>query len=361
MKILIIRLSAIGDVIHTLPALFLIKNQIPQAHITWIVQQKAASLLQNQPFIDNVHVIPDNFLAPQNLLSTWKLIKKLRKQKWDAIIDFQGIHKATILLFFLKGKKYGFSASHARAGMTSWFTNHHTNPSYKNIIQKNLALASEVVFDKTKALSCPTINILRQSFFLQYQDQNKDLVDLFCKKNHLTKIIALCPNTTWPSKHWPTERWAALAQKLVEKLTPEYSIVLVGINFGAAAQKLSKTLNHLDINIVHIPAWNLITTAYFFTKVNIVIAPDTGLLHLADYLGIPAIGIFGPTNKKRHGPFLTDESVTNTFQIECTHIYKKNHGKNQKTVDGDNCMYKLSSEQVLNTILGITNKRAQKR
>lgn len=356
MKILIIRLSAIGDVIHTLPALFLIKKQIPHAHVTWVVQQKAASLIQDQPFIDQVHVIPDKFLALQHLPTTWRLIKKLREHTWDAIIDFQGIHKATALLFFLRGKKYGFSATHARASMTSWFTHHHIEPEYTNIIQKNLALASEVILDQTKITACPAISTLQQSLFLHYPDKSKIAVDLFCSQHHLKKIIALCPNTTWPSKHWPPERWANLAQKLTQTLSPEYSIVLVGTAFGPAAKQLATSLDTMNVQLPFVPAWDLITTAYFFSKASMVIAPDTGLLHLADYLGIPAVGIFGPTSKKLHGPFLTNLSVTHTIQVECSHTYKKNHGKNQKTVDADNCMYKLSSEQVFNAILGMTKK-----
>ena len=111
MKILILRVSAIGDVIHTLPAIFLIKQVYPHAKISWVVQKKASALLINQPFLENVWILPDNFLYPKKWMSVIKLIKKVKQTKWDAILDFQGIVKTSILLAFLKSPSWLFAIS----------------------------------------------------------------------------------------------------------------------------------------------------------------------------------------------------------------------------------------------------------
>jgi len=91
MNILIIRVSAIGDVVHTLPSILLLKRIIPHAKIHWLVQKKAASLIKDQPYIDHVWQLPDKFFAPRNVISTVKTVQKLKLIRWDAIIDFQGL------------------------------------------------------------------------------------------------------------------------------------------------------------------------------------------------------------------------------------------------------------------------------
>ena len=108
MKILILRVSAIGDVVHTLPAIFLIKKTCPQAKISWVVQKKAAALLIGQPFLEKVWILPNKFLSYKNWGTTFKTIQQIRKNSWDAILDFQGIIKTSVLASFCKGTKYGF-------------------------------------------------------------------------------------------------------------------------------------------------------------------------------------------------------------------------------------------------------------
>src|SRR5271155_5630826 len=97
MNILIVRVSAIGDVIHTIPAILLLKQLNPAAKISWVVQEKAASLLVNQSLIEQLFILPDNFLWPSHLGKTKKIIEQLRQTRFDAIIDFQGLEKTSLL------------------------------------------------------------------------------------------------------------------------------------------------------------------------------------------------------------------------------------------------------------------------
>jgi heptosyltransferase-1 len=178
MKILVLRVSSIGDVIHTLPAIFLIKKLYPKAKISWVVQKKAADLLINQEFLENVWVLPNKFLEPQNWICTIKQLSKLRKTKWDAIIDFQGIVKTSILAYFLFGTKYGFDKNNSRVGFTSFFTKKHTKPIYTNIIQKNLSLASDVLMNVSpnNFKMFPSLNSISDSFRLKIPKQNIKLL-----------------------------------------------------------------------------------------------------------------------------------------------------------------------------------------
>ncbi len=342
MNILIIRVSSIGDVIHTLPAIFLLKACVPQARITWIVQEKAASLIVNQPFLDRVVVIPNRFFMPGAFAKTAGLVNELRATRWDAIIDFQGLIKTSLLLFSLRGKKYGFDWKNARESVSSLLTHQHTAPVYKNIIQKNLALVSDVIYDLVGPTSCPTIDTLQKSFYIQTPTDKKNVVDSWLQKNSLTNVIALCPNTTWESKRWPSEHWNELAKKLANTM-PERQLVLMGKDFGADAKAVAEYAAQHRLPVHILPSWDLATTTYFLQKVSLLIAPDTSFLHLADFLGVPAIGLFGPTSKLRHGPFLFTPNIARAIQVPCPHVYQKSHGT-------ENCMQQLSAADLAQAI-----------
>jgi lipopolysaccharide heptosyltransferase I len=346
MNILIIRVSAIGDVIHTLPALFLLRHCLPEARIEWVVQKKAVSLLVGQPFIDHLWVLPDHFFTPCNLPITIDTIHALRQTTWDAIIDFQGLLKTSLLLAPLHGTKYGFDRNHTRESLSSWFTHHHTTPEYNNIIQKNLALAADVVYDKNGWRTIlPSVQTLQKQFFLYFSPTVHNTVDAWMEQHRIERFIALCPNTTWPSKHWPTERWLELVDYLATtEATAQTPIVIVGSTFGKAAADLADRATQTNRPIIELPAWDLLTVAYTLTKAAVVIAPDTGLLHLADYLAIPAIGLFGPTNKDRHGPFLQPINRVLTLEADCPHRQQKHHG----TTD---CMANLAADTVGKQVL----------
>ncbi|MFC1894970.1 glycosyltransferase family 9 protein, partial [Candidatus Dependentiae bacterium] len=329
MKILILRVSSIGDVIHTLPAIFFIKKQYPKAQISWLAQKKVADLLINQPFLKNVYVLSNKFLSPKNWNHTLKVIKTIKKTQWDAILDFQGILKTSIFLAFLKGKKYGFDSQNARLGLTSLFTNHNTKPIYKNIIQKNLALVSSMLLDihKKHNLSCPTIQKIIPEFELTINSKNKTIIHQWIKKNNIEKFIIIAPNTTWPSKHWPEKHWELLFKLLLKekKIIKNFSIILIGENFDKQAKNLALKIKSKNLNIKICPPWDLVKISYFIKKSELLIAPDTGLLHIADFLYKKTIGIFGPTNAKVHGPFFKKENINNAIQIKCPHFYQKTH------------------------------------
>jgi heptosyltransferase I len=359
MNILILRVSSIGDIVHTLPSIFLIKATCPDAKISWLVQKKAACLIENQPFLENVWTLPDKFLQPKNWSKTIKVIKAIKKQKWDAIIDFQGIPKTSILSLFLKGTKYGFDFKNSRLWITAFLTNRHTQPIYTNIIQKNLALTSSVLQDgKIKNNdTCPTVPNLQKIFSLHFSQDSKNLVDNWITENKIKNFILLVPNTTWESKHWPQQNWEKLIELLQKDhiFSKNYSTVLIGKDFGNQAQKISNFIKTKNLPVQLAPAWDLITTTYLISKSSLLIAPDTGLLHVADFLGKRTIGLFGPTCAKKHGPFLTIENINNAIQVDCPHKYQKKHSflkqNNQKASTQYNCMYKLTPESLFIKIL----------
>jgi heptosyltransferase-1 len=355
MKVLILKVSAIGDVIHSLPVVFYLKKCCPSVQISWVVQEKAAALLLDQPFLDNVFVLPDKFLKIKNWGKTFKVLKELRKTEWDAILDLQGIHKTTVLLSFLKGKKYGFCRKLARSRFSTRFTDKHVCTEFKNIIQKNLAVASQVGQDLFKTAQCPTVQELRKEFSLSFTERRQQSVNNWLNINKVDKFILLCPNTTWATKHWPEELWVEFVAKFSEQDTG-YKILLVGKDFGTAAQEIAKTCTTQKLPIFLTPAWDLNTTAYLISKSGLLIAPDTGLLHLADFLNVATIGIFGPTSKDLQGPFLKNENMRNAIQVYNFQDSIESNGSNfQKATTSKSSMYKLQPDMLLKKVLQILN------
>lgn len=338
MNILIIRVSAIGDVIHTLPSLFYLKQILPHAKISWIVQKKASQLLIDQPLLKNVYVLPNNFLAPKHLKQTLQTIAHLRKTKWDAIIDFQGLEKTSFLYMFLSGKKFGFAKNHARSKLTAWFTHHQTIPEYTNIIQKNLSLTSTVISHLLpQNNSCPTLNEINKKSSLHISQQDKEMVNRWLNENNLKNFVLFSPNTTWSSKHWPLSHWKELLS------TIKHPTVLLGKTFGGQAKELESYIIMEKLSVHIAPNFNLLQVAHLITCSKVLIAPDTGILHLGDFLGAQTIGFFGPTFAKRHGPFLYKKNIHHAIQIDCPHQYQKSHY-------GKSCMAKLTPEQLCQSI-----------
>ncbi|KKQ11716.1 MAG: Lipopolysaccharide heptosyltransferase I [candidate division TM6 bacterium GW2011_GWF2_36_6] len=408
MNILILKVSAIGDVIHTLPAVFYLKKCYPNAKISWVVQKKAADLLKNQPFLNEVFVLPDKFLHPKNWLASLKIIKELRKTEWDAILDFQGIDKTSFIIAFLKGKKFGFSPRLARSKFSTWFTQVHVDVEFKNVIQKNLALASYAAQELGKtenlcAKQCPTIPELKKAFNFRFGKAEIQAVDQWLTENRITdKFILLCPNTTWETKHWPNELWLEFIEMMFtnpwipaqasHKATPgrlvvheglwrtglnqvpavaeamtdkqdDKKLLLVGQPFGKAADKIAQLCQEKNLPILIVPAWNLNATAYLISKTDLLIAPDTGLLHLADFLDITTIGIFDPTSKKLQGPFLKDINIENAIQtgnISQTGFQANNNTNKsnfQKSTPYQTNMCKLQPSMLFDKVLHILKNK----
>lgn len=314
--------------------------------MSWIVQEKAAPLLAHQPFIDKLFILPNNFLLPKQWGQMFKQIKRLRQINWDVIIDFQGLWKTSLLHIWLHGKKFGFDKNNSRAKTSSWCTAHHTSPIYTNIVQKNLALASDVVSHVANQILCPAIHDLQKEFVFFVPYEQKQKVENWLEQKAIRSVIILAPNTTWESKHWPLGHWKQLLEVLHAHHVPS---VLLGEHFGTMGKALTEYVREKKLNVHIAPKWDLSHAAYLIMQSRLLVAPDTGLLHLADFLGTKTIGIFGPTLAQKHGPFFVNKSIEAAIQIPCPHIYQKSHSNTD-------CMKQLTPQQLMQTISRFLDK-----
>ncbi|MCK4649157.1 glycosyltransferase family 9 protein, partial [bacterium] len=201
-RILIVKLSSIGDVVHALPALSALRKKFPESYIAWVVKKQIADLITNHPYLDEVIIYE----------GLRKTAKKLRSLKFDLAIDLQGLFRSGFLTFSSGAKvRLGFSRANSRE-LSYLFLNQRVTPGEedRHVIDKNLGLLRPL-----------GIAAGQKEFIIPIFRENREYIISFLKERKITSgdvLIALHPGASWPSKLWPEERWAELVDRLIEEL-----------------------------------------------------------------------------------------------------------------------------------------------
>ena len=210
MKLAIVKLSAMGDIIHAMVALQYIKQYHPDIEIDWIVEQGFAKILEGNPHIDNI--LPVNIKAikknKMEIFSQIELIKKYSKKCYDLVIDAQGLIKSAITARLLGGKRVaGFSKESIREGVASYFYEQKVEIAYSaNTIDRNVKVLSEPLgFEITPEM------IINKKAFLFYNDKHFHIKEYLSKKR---KNIIFIIGSTWESRNYPKDKFSRIATKL---------------------------------------------------------------------------------------------------------------------------------------------------
>lgn len=265
-NILVIRLGAMGDIIHALPAVASLKASFPDSHLTWVVDEKWTALLEGNPYVDEI--------APVNRKSFGSLLelrRKLRKDKWDIAVDFQGLMKSALVASASRAERIiGFDRSQAREALASVVYSHPVKTQAAHVVDQNLEIAR----------GAGASTILRV-FPLPPGAPEGDLPD--------GEFILASPYAGWPSKQWPVENYVEVARRLRN----ECGLPLV-LNAAPDAEPVPGALMHSSGIAGLIDATRRATA---------VIGVDSGPMHVAAALGKPGVAIFGPTDPARNGPY----------------------------------------------------------
>jgi len=305
-RFLLIRLGSLGDIIHALPAASALRDTFPGARIDWLVDQKWLRLLEGNPDISNV--ISLNRKSAEDLAAT---VRNLRSAKYDRAIDFQALYKSAILSFASGApRRIGFQSSYAREGLAALFYTDRLNPRGPHKIDHNMTLAEHAGARESK---------LR--FPLKIDPQDDETISRALQQNHVGDFFVMSPGGGWRSKCWPPQRYGELHQKLAEGFG--WSGIL---NFGPGEEDLSREVIQAagksppsPISLGLGPLISLLRRAKF------VISADTGPLHLAAALGVPVVGLFGPTDPSRNGPFSPEDVVVRNPRFSQT-TYSRGDG-----------------------------------
>ena len=285
MKIAIVKLSAMGDIIHAMVALQYIKEAQPNIQIDWIVEQGFKQVLEHNPHIDNILSV--NLKAiKKDKLALFKEIKKVKsyaKNNYDLVIDAQGLLKSAITAKLLGKNIAGFSKNSIREGVASYFYGRKVQIAYDaNTIDRNAKVMSEPLDIKINSQM-----ILDKKAFLFYEEEN--MLDEYLSKEKKNIIFVI--GSTWESRNYPKEKFLEVANHLKENMLVAWG------NDEEREKALWLEANSSYIRAL--PKINLNALKAIISKSDLLIGNDTGPTHMAWGLNVPSITIFGPTPVNR--------------------------------------------------------------
>ncbi len=296
-RILITRLSAIGDCILTMPLVTELKKTWPNSEITWIVDCAASSLLHHHPHVDHVIRLKKGFLLRAKEL--WQLRNDLKQTKFDLAIDPQGLFKSG-LLTWLSGapRRFGFNKCQSREGAANFYTDRR-HPLTEHIVERHLELLEMCNIEMPTA-NCTGDLLVDFGWNDALIDAAEVTAELRRMKLTEKKYVAINPGAGWESKCWPVDRYAVLADQLFAR-TGLRSLVLWG---NPRELDLAKTIVALaPESTVLAPETDLIVLSQLLHRAAIFIGSDTGPMHLAAAVGTSCIAMFGTSLAHRSGPY----------------------------------------------------------
>jgi heptosyltransferase-1 len=307
MKIAIVKLSALGDVIHAMLVLQFIKKHSEKIEIDWIVEESYKELLQFNPDINKIHVV--NIKKARKKKSFYSLFKELRRVRhfgsYDIVIDMQGLIKSAIISRLIPSKAtLGFDKSSAREGLSSIFYSQTFNIGYdKNVIERNFSLikfALELPFNMKEIQN-------KLPFVLSSQQH------LIPSLSNTKKNIILIPGASHSSKRYPVEKFS----ELTNLLDANYLII-----WGNEEDKIiAKKIKDLSPKVSLCERLSLDSLILLVSMVDLVIGSDTGPTHLAWAQNIPSITLFGQTPGYRntyiteHNQIIESNSKVNPYKL----------------------------------------------
>jgi heptosyltransferase-1 len=322
-SLLIVRLGAMGDIIHTMPAATALRQAFPHATLGWLVEERWAELLctlryprsgprsPQRPLVDRVHSV--NTAEWRRALfsfNTWQQIatglSQLRGIRYDAVIDFQGAVRSALLGRWSGSPiLYGDAQPRENAASMFYTRNVPVASNGRHVVQQALALAEAVVSSAT-----PTPASELQVEFPVDPDAENKIREL---TSDARDYIILNPGAGWGAKMWPAERYGQVAKELAQNGLSSL------INYGPGEEDLAAAVEAASNGKARKISCSISELIALTRRARLFIGGDTGPMHLAAALKIPVVGIFGPTNPARNGPFATQSVVLRNASSKTDH------------------------------------------
>ena len=288
LKLLIVKTSSLGDIVHNLPIINDIRNHYPDIEIDWLVEESFADIPKLHPAVNRVIPVAirrwrKSLFSKQTWLEIKSLKRQLAAQSYDIVLDTQGLIKSGLLTSFSRGHKHGYDKHSAREPLVSYFYNSkHKVSRAQHAVERNRALAA-------LALNFPVPDNLPD-----YGIQASTATDLSLK----TPYIVGLHGTSRDSKLWPTEHWISLGRELAKQ---QLNLILPWASSAELqrAQLIASALTNATV----LPKQNISQLATIISQAQAAIGVDTGLSHLSVALSIPTIAIYTDTNPALTGVY----------------------------------------------------------
>lgn len=287
-SIVIVKLSAIGDVLHGVPVAVALRRSFPDARIGWVVEGRAADVLAGHPAVDHL------FRLPRGWLTSPRTVFALRQQlRWfaaDVTIDLQGLLKSAVATM-LTGARTRIGHARPESREHAWLAySHPVVGSGAHVVERNLALL--------EPLGCATAE---PDFRMPHWPVSRLRVQRWVTALRLPRSPVLFnPGAGWPSKRWPLERFAAAARAVARRDGQPVIVVWGGDQERSAAGRIVADACGAAIAA---PATSLQDLGELCRLSRVFVSGDTGPLHLAAAVGAPCVGLFGPVPASRNGPY----------------------------------------------------------
>ena len=293
MNILIVRLGALGDIVHAVPAAAALRRAFPDARLDWLVDAK------HRAIVDLVTVVDRTIPLERPSLAGWTAaVRMLRQVRYDVAIDLQGLLKSAVLARGSGAARVvGFSIWHLREKTARPFYSDAHEAEGGHVIAKNLRLLRAV-------------GVEDDEIRFPLADPPSAALDELRPRLGGRPFALINPGAAWPNKRWAPERFGELAAFLHEAcgLAP---VVLWGPGEEALARQVIAAASGAAIEAPRTGLADLVALA---RASSLVISGDTGPLHLATAVGTPTVSLFGPTDPARNGPFAGDDAVVSRYE-----------------------------------------------
>jgi lipopolysaccharide heptosyltransferase I len=324
-RILIVRMSALGDIVHALPVLPALGRAYPAAEIDWLADRRYAGVL------DLVDGLTRVVIGRPGLL---RAVRELRRRRYDAAIDLQGLIKSAAMARASGARRViGFDVRALRESSAAWLYGETvTVPDGAHIIRKNLSVLPALGVEVPSAVTFP---------FRIPPSRVADTMADAARQRGGERFALINPGAAWPNKRWPVERFGAVARHLrVRHQLP--SFVLWGPGEDALADRIVASSDGAAARAPQTTIGDLLAAA---SRAAIVVSGDTGPLHLAAAVGAPIVGLYGPTWPERNGPWdPNDEVISRAASCECHHKRRCRRGEARM------CIAEISVEEVTDAV-----------
>ena len=305
-RIALVKLSSLGDVVHALPAAAALRAWWPRAELTWVVERREEAILGGNPDVSHVVAVDTRLWrrelrrpgsAPAAVSEMRGLVRRLAAGRFDVAVDLQGLWKSGVITALTRAPlRVGLASTHCRERPSAWFTNRHVTPppAAVHVVDQCLAVVAALEIDLA-AVGPP-------AFPIRSEPTGEARLARWLEEEGVkgaTPLVLLNPGSGGDHKRWAVDAFRRLGEELAVRLGAR-----VAISWGPGEEPLARAIAHGMRTGALVPPDTTITEMVaLFRRATLVVGGDTGPVHVAAVLGVPTIGLYGPTSARRNGPY----------------------------------------------------------
>ena len=311
-RFLLVRLGALGDIVHAIPVAAALRRGFPSARIDWLVSAKHRDLLNLVPVIDRRLVIKDRGDAAGST-SLMAAIRELRRSRYDVVFDLQGLLKSAVLARLSGAPRVvGFSSSYLREPFARPFYTDVYDPGAggmydprerSHVVQMNLGLLTTI-----------GLTVAPPEFPIERIDTE---IARAMRERAANRYALVNPGAAWSNKRWPAARYGAVARAIDER----HGLKTI-VSWGPGEEPLAQeVVGESSGAALLAPRTSIADLLALIRRAALMISGDTGPTHVAAALGTPIVGIYGPTRPSRNGPWAPDDiTISRDAVCQCHHL-----------------------------------------